>query len=294
MNLSVISSRFPDQETCIEHLEAERWEDVPTCPHCQSPDIKRKVDGGSIGRWNCHACKASFNVLSGTLFCKTRVPLRNWFLAIGLMIDASKSMSSCQLAKYLGLTQQTTYNMQQRIRAEMERSLGSEKLLQGIVEADETYLGGKPRKRSGSKIHPPRRGRGTSKIAVIGLVERGDKGRVVAQVADQRTAQYILDFVKKWVDPEGSHLITDGFKGYNSIKEFMPHSIINHSASYARGDVHTNTIEGFWSLLKRAWVGTHHHYTPRHTNLYLAEACYKYNHRNIPDAFYGFLRKCFA
>ena len=291
MNLITISSRFHDQETCIEHLESVRWGKVPTCPHCQSPDIKRKVDGDRIGRWNCHQCKSSFNVLSGTMFSKTKVPLPKWFMAIGLMIDATKSMSSCQLAKHLELPQQSAYNMQQRIRAEMEKSLGAE-LLRGILEIDETYLGAKPRKRSNSENHPPRRGRGTRKITVIGVVERG--GKVVARVADRRTAEYILDFVKKWVDPEGSRLISDGFSGYNSIKEFIPHSVINHSASYARGDVHTNTIEGFWTLLKRAWVGTHHHYTPRHTNLYLAETCYKYNHRNMPDAFYGFLRQCLA
>ena len=291
MNLITISSRFRDQETCIEHLESVRWGDVPTCPHCQSPNIKRKVDGDRIGRWNCHVCKSSFNVLSGTMFSKTKVPLQQWFLAIKLMVDTTKSLSSCQLAKHLGLTQQTAYNMQQRIRAEMEKTVGAE-WLRGILEVDETYLGAKPRKRSNSENHPPRRGRGTGKTAAIGVVERG--GKVVARVADKLDGPSILAFLKTCVDPEGSRLISDGYSGYNSVKEFIPHWVINHSASRAKGIIHTNTIEGFWSLLKRTRIGTHHHYTQRHTNLYLAETCYKYNHRNMLNAFSEFIRECFA
>ena len=291
MNLITISSRFHDQETCIEHLESVRWGDVPTCPHCQSPNIKRKVDGHRIGRWNCHKCKSSFNVLSGTMFSKTKVPLPKWFMAIGLMTDAPKGMSSCQLAKHLELTQQTAYNMQQRIRAEMEKTLGAE-LLRGILEVDETYLGAKPRKRSNSENHPPRRGRGTGKTAAIGVVERG--GKVVARVADKLDGPSILAFLKKFVNPEGSRLISDGYSGYNSVEKFIPHWVINHSASKAKGIIHTNTIEGFWALLKRTRIGTHHHYTQRHTNLYLAETCYKYNHRNMLNAFSEFIRECLA
>ena len=292
MNLITISSRFHNQETCIEHLEAVRWGKVPTCPHCQSPNIERKVDGDRIGRWNCRSCKSSFNVLSGTMFSKTKVPLPKWFMAIGLMVNASKGLSSCQMARDLGLTQQTAYNMQQRIRAEMAKTLGA-KLLRGIVEADESYFGAKPRKRSNNDNHQNRRGRGTSKTAVIGVVER--RGNVVAQVVENLKGTTISDFIRQSVDPEGSHLFTDGFKSYSSVKKFITHSVINHTLRKVQGIVHTNTIEGVWSLMKRSLVGTHHHYTKRHTPLYIAEACYKYNLRKMDreHAVPEFLRGCF-
>ena len=142
MSLIDIFIRFPDQEACIEHLEDIRFSDFPYCPHCGGMKVARKEEPGRIGRWNCHDCKSSFNVLSGTVFEKTRVPLQKWFLAIGLVVNAKKSLSSCQLARDLDLNQKTAWYMQQRIRAE-RASKQDEILLQGIVEADETYLGGK-------------------------------------------------------------------------------------------------------------------------------------------------------
>ena len=144
MNLLKIFSRFPDQEACLEHLENIRFGDIPHCPHCGSISVARKADGDRIGRWNCHDCKSSFNVLSGTIFEKTRVPLQKWFLAIGLMVNAKKSISSPQLARDLELTRQTALYVQKRIRAQMASE--QSELLQGIIEADETYVGGKPRK----------------------------------------------------------------------------------------------------------------------------------------------------
>ena len=147
MNLMTIFTRYPDQEACIEHLERVRWEDDPHCPHCGSVHVARKCDGHRVGRWNCHACKASFNVLSGTIFEKTKIPLQKWFLGIGLIVNARKSLSSCQLARDLDLNQKSAWYMQQRIRAEMASKQGAI-LLQGVVEADETYVGGKPRKRN--------------------------------------------------------------------------------------------------------------------------------------------------
>lgn len=145
MNLINIFTRFPDQEACIEHLEGIRFSASSYCPHCGSVDVARKEDSGRVGRWNCHACKSSFNVLSGTIFEKTKVPLQKWFMAVGLVVNAKKSLSSCQLARDLELNQKTAWFMQQRIRAEMA-SKQSGIRLQGIVEADETYVGGKPRK----------------------------------------------------------------------------------------------------------------------------------------------------
>ena len=199
MNLIAIFSRYPDQESCIEHLEKIRWDDDPACPFCGCVNVARKADGDRVGRWNCHACHSSFNVLSGTIFEKTRVPLQKWFLAIGLMANAKKSLSSCQLARDLTLTQQTAWYMMHRIRSEMMSEQRG--LLQGIVEADETYIGGKPRKsnRRDKNFPPAPRGRGTKKTPVIGMVERG--GKVVAQKATDLTGKGIIRFVREHLDP---------------------------------------------------------------------------------------------
>ncbi len=155
MNLITVFRRFPDQQSCIEHLEDIRWGDDPHCPLCGAAHVARKCDGDRVGRWNCHDCKASFNVLSGTIFEKTRIPLQKWFLGIALMVNAKKSLSSHQLARDADLTQPTALYMQQRIRAAMAAEQAP--LLQGIVEADETYVGGKPRKRNrrAGKNPPP-------------------------------------------------------------------------------------------------------------------------------------------
>ena len=291
MNLITIFSLYPDQEACIEHLETVRWGDDPHCPHCGSIEVARKTERHRIGRWNCRDCKSSFNVLSGTIFEKTKVELQKWFLACGLVINAKKSLSSYQLARDLDLNQKTAWYIQQRIRAAMAADQAP--LLQGIVEADETYVGGKPRK--GNKRgddKPSKRGRGTSKTPVIGAVERG--GQVVARVADDLTGKGIVRFLKETVNPAGTLLITDEFKAYNAARANYTHAVINHSVAYADGDTHTNTIEGFWALVKRAWYGSHHHYDRHWMPLFIAESAWKYNHRKDCDGFGSFLRGCFA
>ena len=291
MNLLTIFTRFPDQEACIEHLERVRWGDDPSCPHCGSAHVARKEDAGRVGRWNCHDCHSSFNVLAGTIFEKTRVPLQKWFLAIGLMVNAKKSLSSAQLARDLAMNQKSAWYLQQRIRAAMLTEEGD--LLQGVVEADETYVGGKPRKgRRRDDDTPNKRGRGTSKTPVIGVVERG--GKVKAQVATDLSGKSVVKFLKGAVDPEGSLLITDEFKAYNAAAGIFERAVIKHRESYAEGATHTNTIESFWALIKRAWYGSHHHYSKRYMPLFIAESCWKYNQRKSDDAFGVFIRTCFA
>ncbi|MCC6981832.1 MAG: IS1595 family transposase [Bauldia sp.] len=291
MNLLAIFSRFPDQESCIEYLEKVRWGDEPSCPYCGSVNVARKGEAGRVGRWNCHSCKSSFNVLAKTIFEKTRIPLQKWFLAIGLVINAKKSLSSWQLSRDLDLNQKTAWYVQQRIRAAMLTEEGE--LLQGIVEADETYVGGKPRK--GNKRDddkPTKRGRGTKKVPVIGAVERG--GRVVARVAEDLTGKGIYRFLKSTIDPKGSLLITDELSAYNAASGLFTRAVINHRERYSDGATHTNTIEGFWALIKRAWYGSHHHYTRKFMPLFVAESCWKYNQRQNHDPFAFFMRRCFA
>ena len=291
MNLITIFSLYPDQEACIEHLEAVRWGDEAHCPHCGSAEVARKAERHRIGRWNCRDCKSSFNVLSGTIFEKTKVELQKWFLAVGLVVNAKKSLSSYQLARDLELNQKTAWYMQQRIRAAMAADQAP--MLQGIVEADETYVGGKPRKRNKrDDDKPSKRGRGTSKTPVIGAVERG--GQVAARVADDLSGKGIVRFLKQTVNPAGTLLITDEYKAYNAAKANYRHAVINHSVAYADGETHTNTIEGFWALIKRAWYGSHHHYSRHWMPRFVAESSWKYNHRVDKDGFGSFLRGCFA
>ncbi|MCY4239966.1 MAG: IS1595 family transposase [Rhodospirillaceae bacterium] len=136
MNITSIFQRFPNQDACIAHLEKALWADQPRCPHCGSTRVARKEDQGRVGRWNCHDCKSSFNVLSGTIFEKTRIPLQKWFLGIALIVKARKRLSSCQLARDLNMNQKSAWYMQQRIRTAMASKQGKI-LLSDIAAADE-------------------------------------------------------------------------------------------------------------------------------------------------------------
>lgn len=280
MNLIEVMERYPDQESCIDHLERIRWRGKPVCPHCGCVEVVRKKEEGvgRVGRWHCSACKASFKVTHGTVFHGTKIPLQKWFLAISLILNAKKGLSSYQLQRDLDLNQKTAWYILTRIRAEMSKKGGT--LLQGIVEADETYIGGRPRKENKKEDRKPApRGRGTDKTPVIGVVERG--GKVVAEVAEKLTGRRILEFIRRAVKIEDSELMTDEANLYHALGREMKHQIVNHQEQYVDGDVHTNTIEGFWSLLKRAWYGSHHHYTTGFTPLYVAERCYVYNYRDL-------------
>ena len=293
MNLIEIMERFPDQESCIDHLERIRWANKPVCPHCSSKRIKRKktYTVGRVGRWNCDDCNASFKVTCGTMFHGTKIPLQKWFLAIALVLNAKKSISSHQLSRDLDLNQKTAWFILARIRAEMANKTNPI-VLQGIIEADETYIGGKPRKENKKEDREPaKRGRGTSKTAVIGAVARG--GEVVAEVAKGLTGRDILEFIRRVVNIKESELMTDEYYAYNALSGQLKHEVINHQEQYVDGDKHTNTIEGFWSLLKRAWYGQHHHYTTGYTPLYVAERCYVYNNRHRETIFWKFLKETF-
>ena len=288
MDLVKIMETFPTQEDCILYLERIRWRGSPECPHCGTTHVRRRneYDIGRIGRWNCHSCRSTFKVTSGTIFQGTKIPLQKGFLAIGLMTNAKKSLSSCQLARDLGLKQKTAWRVMMRIRAEM----GKENvLLKGIVEADETYIGGTHRQDYDKDTHQPRkRGRGSAKDIILGAVARG--GKVVAELVSDAKSLTVTKFIKKFVDTDESELYSDQFKAYNDVGEIMKdHKTIKRSEKWEPDGIHTNTIEGFWSFIKRTWYGSHHHYSTGYTPLYLAEACYKYNHRNDTSIFGTFL-----
>ncbi|RKU16198.1 hypothetical protein C6501_05600 [Candidatus Poribacteria bacterium] len=273
MNLLEVVEKFPDQQACITHLEELRWNGNPLCPYCDSERVKKRNETkhNRIGLWTCRNCEASFKAIQDTIFHGTHIELKKWFMAIALIVNAKKSMSSYQLARDLSLNQKTAWYIMSCIRVEMARD---KVLLQGVVEADETYIGTITQELKEQN----KRGRGTVKTPIMGVVQRG--GKVAAQVATDLKGETLLEFIRGYVDIENSELITDEYKAYNVVGKHMKHSVINHQEEYVNGDIHTNTIEGFWALLKRAWKGSHHHYSREYTPLYVAEACYKYNYRN--------------
>ncbi len=279
MNVVEIMERFPDQESCMKHLEKIRWGDKVVCPRCESEHVRPRNESqrGRIGRWNCHDCRATFKATDGTIFQGTKTPLQKWFLAISLMANAKKSLSSFQLSRDIGVSQKTCWRIMMAIRTEMAKG---NPVLEGIVEADETYIGGKRRKDYDKEEGEPRkRGRGTAKDVVLGAVARG--GEVVTEMVENIKGSTIAEFIKKHVKIEDTELYTDQFRGYNQVgEEVKNHETLNRSKKWEKGELHTNTIEGFWSFVKRAWYGTHHHYSTGYTPLYLAEACYKYNYRS--------------
>lgn len=285
MDLFTVFQKFPTHEACLEHLEELRWNDKPECPLCGADNVARTATKGRPGRWNCHKCKSSFNVLSGTIFQGTKIPLQKWFVAIAILLNAKKSVSSCQISRDLDLNQKSAWYMKMRIRDAMVED--SDSFLTGIVEADEAFLATDgSRKRDDDD--PPKPGRGTKKLPVVGAVSRG--GKVVAAPSPKVTAESLKAFLSKHINPEDAVLITDEFPAYNRMGDWIPHFTINHAVRYVEGLIHTNCIEGFWSLVKRALYGTHHHYSREHAAAYIVESCYKYNIRHQPNQFDTFLR----
>jgi len=275
MNIVSIYKKFPAETDCISHIERVRWNGKPVCPYCKSI---RTSPMPSESRHHCNGCNTTFSVTVDTIFHHTHLPLQKWFLAISLVLNAKKGIAARQLARDLQVNKNTAWFMGMRIRNAM---FEQGELLKGIVEMDECYIGGKPRKGSG----PHKRGRGTSKAPVIGIIERG--GKVIARHVDKAklNSTSLAKFVRENVEIAESALITDEFSGYVTVKKFMPHFVINHQVSYADGEIHTNSIEGFWGLLKRGIMGQYHKVTLRHLHQYITEFCYRYNGRNNPALF---------
>jgi len=268
-----IIKNFQSDEACMEYLCNIRWAKMKKCPYCQSTKISIHEEKGRRSRLQCSACQTSFSPTVNTIMHGTHIPLFKWFLAISLLSEAKKSISSRQLGRHLDLPVKTSYSLSQRIRKAL---LGTKSpILQGIVELDETYIGGKPRyHNAGAK-----RGRGTKKTMVVGAMERG--GNVIAKMQKRYRGKDARNFVIENVDLDKSKIYTDEYSIYNRMGTLAPHEHVNHGVrQYVKaGDIHTNTIEGYWTLVKRAWYGQHHHYSKKYTPLYIAEAAFKYNNR---------------
>jgi transposase-like protein len=281
MNLIEIFQTFPTQESCIDHLEKVRWSNSPTCPYCFTDKRITKQKGEK--RYHCNNCQTGFSVTVNTIFHDTKLPLQKWFLAITLMLNAKKGISAKQLERDLRVTYKTAWYMAMRIRRAM---LDQKEMLMGIVEVDETYIGGKPRKSNSRKGKKPlKRGRGTTKTPVVGLVERGKNNYVFAQVANRLTADNLNDLVRQRVNRDFSVVITDEYRGYDRLNTLIKHLRVNHKVTYSYNDINTNTIESFWALLKRGIIGQFHKVSDKYLPLYLAEFCYRYNQRENEQLF---------
>ena len=289
MNLSQLSRKFDTQDKCIAHLEKVRWLDVPKCPYCFNVThiSKRKNEN----RYLCHNCNKSFSVLVDTIFEDTNLPLPIWFELIALMLNSKMGISSMELARDLGIMQKTAWFNAMKVRCAM---LDESDMLEGIIEMDEAYFGGKPRKkneREPADNQPTisrvanKRGRGTTKTAAAGIVSRGADGKVANKVLDRLTTRNLLALFKKHVNVNDALLITDEFRSYAKFDEVVKHLTINHQKEFSKGIIHTNTIEGFWSILKNGIPGNFRSISKKYLPFYLAEYCYKYNRRNAGDSF---------
>lgn len=273
MATNLTAKYFSDDTKAREYLESIRWPNGPVCPHCDSNDKHYALQGKAHrpGLWKCSACRQQFSVTVGTVFERSKIPLSKWLMAAYLLCSSKKGISAHQLHRTLGVTYKTAWFLAHRIRHAMSDQGGG--LMGeggGTVEADETYIGRKP----GRKV---KAGPG-HKHTVFSLVERG--GKVRSQHITGKTFDGIKAQLTATVSPDAV-LMTDDARMYRKVaKQFADHQSVNHSAGeYVRGDAHTNTIEGFFSVFKRGMIGTYQHCKGDHLHRYLSEFDFRYNHR---------------
>ncbi len=271
---------YGTQESCISYLEKLRWNNVPVCPYCGSEkSSKRKGEF----RHKCYKCNRSFSVLIGTIMESTKLPLPKWFTAIALILNAKKGISSLQLSRDLGVNKNTAWYLQKRIRNAMKED---DKILNGIIEADETYVGGSLKNMHTNKKKARQYDKSgmKHKTPVLGMIERN--GKIIVRVLNKAYGKEIKPIMKKMIDAD-SEIVTDGFGGYVNLKKhFKNHVIVNHSKKIWKiSNYHTNTIEGFWSMLKRAIIGQYHKINKKYLQSYVNELAFKYNYKNNKNAF---------
>lgn len=266
---------FPDQETARAYLEGRLWPNGPRCPVC---GLGERITARKAGFYRCNQCKEDFTVRTGTVFERSHVPLHKWVYAMYLLVTSRKGISSMQLAKEIGITQKSAWFVLHRLREACGSNLEK---LQGIIELDETYVGGIEKNKHESK--KLKAGRGTvGKTAVLGMRERC--GRTVAMTVESADKQTIKAAVRQHVET-GSTLHTDEASVYKGIDdEGFDHATVNHSAGeYVRGDVTTNSMESVFAVLKRGLIGVYHHASPKHLDRYVDEFAFRLNEGTVKN-----------
>ena len=288
INLFEIFQKFSDEDNAREFVEKLRWPDGPICPHCGAtepyrltpkPDSKRPA---RKGLFKCRECRKQFTVTVNTIFADSHIPLSKWVIAIHLICASKKGMSAHQIHRMLGITYKSAWFMMHRIRYAMTQEPLVSKL-DGTVEADETYIGGKAKNMHKKEREEKIKGRGAvGKTPVFTLVERG--GRVQSTMLDRVTQDNLKEVMEQYVN-KTANVMTDEAVSYKGIGPlFASHESVNHSADeYVRGDIHINTAESVHSLLKRGVFGIYHHWSVKHLPRYLAEFDFRFSNRKVKD-----------
>lgn len=276
ISLIELAQQYDTRDKCLELLESLRWPNGSVCPKCDSIKAYRLKNRRL---YECGDCRHQFSATSGTILHRSRLPLSKWILAVAIIANARKGVSACQLARDLHITYKSAWYLGHRIRRAM-RELSWMQKFTGICELDECYLGG----RSHGK-----RGRGAAnKTPVFGARER--RGKVRLQVMKNITAKNIKEAVPRYVDTNAKMVIADELNSYDQLAAEFTVSRINHTREYVRGQIHTNSIETIWAIIKRQAHGTHHKMSPQYLPLYLSEISYRFNHKDDHKFFLRILR----
>lgn len=289
MSLTLTDVSKLTEEEARDTFERIRWPNGPICHRCGSVEVTKLAgEAHRVGLYKCRGCDEQFSSTTGTILEQSHIEIRKWLMAFAILCSAKKGVSALQLRRQLELgSYRTAWHMAHRIRHAMSQEPLASLLGTGggTVEVDEAYIGGKPRHPQGPPKGPKhsRRGRGTKKTPVVALVERG--GRARSWPVKHVDSATLKDAIRKHVDPS-ARIMTDELNVYQGIgTEFEGgHETVNHSErEYVRGDVHSNTIEGYFALLKRGVYGSFHHVSPQHLHRYCDEFSFRWDHRKIDD-----------